>query len=232
MFNSVFENGYTVGSTMLAFVVSLACGVLVSFAYTIKNDKATRSLLVSFVLLPLITQGVVMMIHGEGGSTELGIGAGLAIAGAFNLVRFRSIPGNAWDITSVFLAMGAGISTGLGHIYFALVLTAIACAVFIIVKYIPFKILRDESERELRITIPEDLDYTTEFEPIFKEFARSTTLRRVNTTKMGSLFVLRYIIKLKDTGSEMQLINALRIKNSNLPISCSRLTDNTLAEEL
>jgi len=231
MFDSVFANGYTVGTAFAAFAVSLACGVLVSVAYAVRNDKATKSLIVSFVLLPLITQGVVMMIHGDGGSTELGVGAGLAIAGAFNLVRFRSLPGNAWDITSVFLAMGAGISTGLGVIYFALLLTGIACVVFVVVKCIPLKQLNDVSEREIRITVPEDLDFA-ELEPIFKEFSRATILKRVNTTKMGSLFVLRYGVRLKDPQNERQFIDALRAKNSNLPITSIRITDNTLAEEL
>ncbi|MCL2846763.1 MAG: DUF4956 domain-containing protein [Firmicutes bacterium] len=227
MFTSVFAYGYTIPSTLAAFAISLLCGLLVAGSYIFKNERASRSLIVSFCLLPIITQGVVMIIHGE----AVGIGAGLAIAGAFNLVRFRSIPGNAWDITSVFLAMAAGIATGTGYIYFALIFTVIVCVAFILVKMVPMSFLSDGAERELKITVPDDLDYYTELAPIFETYATGVILTQTSTTKMGSLFTLRYRFRLRSPELERKMIDELRTKNSNLPIVCNRIMSNSSGEE-
>jgi len=224
--DSIFYPDYTVGSILLAMVVSLVCGALITVSYFIRNERATRSLLISFVLLPIITMAVVMLISSYGG-----IGVGLAIAGAFNLVRFRSIPGTAWDITIVFLAMAVGIATGLGQIYFAMMLAGIVCTTFIVLKLIPDNFLSDTSERDLRVTVSDDLDYSTEFQEIFSRHTQSVRLKRIKSIRMGSLYELRYQVRLKDVGSEKRLIDEIRTKNSNLPVS-SACIEKQMGEEL
>jgi len=226
MFDSIFYSGYTIGNVLLAMAISLGCGLLISASYYVRNERATRSLLISFILLPTITMAVVMLISSYGG-----IGVGLAIAGAFNLVRFRSIPGTAWDITIVFLAMAVGIGTGLGHVYFALMLAGVVCLVFVLLKFIPKNILESSNDRDFRVTVSDDLDYSREFKEIFDKHANNVKLLKIRTVKMGSLYELKYRLKLNDEQSEKQLIDEIRTKNSNLPISCA-IIEKQFGEEL
>ena len=158
------------------------------------------------------------------------VGTGVAVAGAFSLVRFRSVPGTAREIVVLFLAMGAGLICGMGYIGFAIIFTLVLCAAFLLYSTIDFGSQKNAAlYKTITITIPEDLDYTNVFDQVFAEYASSWNLVRVKTTNMGSLFRLTYDVTLRDSAKEKELIDKLRCRNGNLEITVSK-QDTTVVE--
>ena len=198
---------------LICTVTSLVLGLVISLVFGYKN-KASKSFLITLAMLPAIVQMVIMLVNGN-------LGTGVAVMGAFSLIRFRSAPGSAKDICSIFLAMATGIATGTGNILIAVVFTVILCAVNVLYHFIPF-IKNKSEERELKITIPEDLDYSGVFDDLFEKYTKRTELVQVRTTNMGSLFKLNYSVVLKDGVNEKTFIDELRCRNGNLEISCGR----------
>jgi uncharacterized membrane protein YhiD involved in acid resistance len=150
------------------------------------------------------------------------LGAGVAIVGAFSLIRFRSIPGNSRDISSIFLTMVVGLATGMGYVTYGAFITVFLCAVELVVYFLPFQ-TKSERQKSLKITICEDLDYTTIFDDIFEEYLKSVELEMVKTVNMGSMYQLQYLIEQKDESKEKEMIDALRCRNGNLTILCGRV---------
>jgi uncharacterized membrane protein YhiD involved in acid resistance len=156
-----------------------------------------------------------MMINGS-------IGTGIAVAGAFSLIRFRSIPGTAREIFAIFVAMAIGLVCGMGNIPYALVFTAIISVGILLLENTKFGESGNMAKHKiLRITIPEDLDYSEIFQDLFEDFTSSYKLTRVKTTNLGSMFKLSYDIVLKDPHEEKEFVDQLRVRNGNLEISCS-----------
>lgn len=200
---------------LLCMGVSLVLGLLMALAYMYKT-KYTKSFVITLALLPAVVCVVIMMVNGN-------IGAGVAVAGAFSLVRFRSAPGSAKEIVTIFLAMGAGLIVGMGYLGYAALFTVIMCAVFMLYSCLGFG--KDKTEainKSIKITIPEDLDYTTVFDDIFEEYTSENELVRVKTTNMGSMFRLTYNVTLRDRLKEKEMIDKLRIRNGNLEIMVSK----------
>jgi hypothetical protein len=180
------------------------------------KNKYSRSLAVTLVLLPAIVQIIIMLVNGN-------IGVGIAVAGAFSLVRFRSIPGTAREIGALFFAMAVGFVTGLGYIFYAFVfLLLIGGTSLLLVK---FSFGENGSARFLKIKIPENLDYEGLFDDIFDKYAGSINLEKVTTSNMGSLFELTYTVHLKSSCMSKAFIDELRCRNGNLNIILSRNLD-------
>lgn len=221
IFNSVLSNqstaSFTEGSFFLCLSASIAFGLIIAFVYSFKNSTS-KSFVMTLALLPAIVQVVIMLVNGS-------IGAGIAVMGAFNLVRFRSVPGSAKEICSIFLAMAVGLATGMGYLLLAGILVVVICTIQLIFSFIK---IGDKTsvKKELRITIPESLDYTGVFDELFEQYTKSNELVEVKTANMGSLYKLRYIVILKDQSQEKQFIDDLRCRNGNLEISCCRAAFN------
>ena len=166
----------------------------------------------TLILLPVIVQVVIMMVNGN-------LGTGVAVMGAFSLVRFRSMPGSAREITSVFAAMAIGLAAGMGYLGAAVFLTASVAAITMLFYSFP---VREERmlRRDLRITIPENLNYSGLFDDIFAQHTREVSLLRVKTVNMGSLYELEYDILLKSLEEEKEMLDAVRCRNGNLTVSC------------
>ena len=194
-------------------IVSLLVGAVIAFSFCYRQHKS-KSFATTLALLPIIVQGIIMLVNGN-------LGTGVAVAGAFSLVRFRSMPGNAKDILAIFLSMAVGLATGTNHLALAAIFTVVVCAVNAVYAFLPLGESAD-SEKVLTITIPESLDYSDVFDDIFKKFTTKAKLEQVKTTNMGSLFKLRYDITLKKGASEKELIDELRVRNGNLEILCAR----------
>lgn len=223
MFESIIPStGITALTALYCSLASLTLGLIVALAYMVKSNY-TKNFIITLTLLPVIVQVVIMMVNGN-------IGTGVAVLGAFSLIRFRSVPGNSKDIMSIFLAMAIGLATGMGYIAFAIEFCLIACLVFIVLKASKIGEAKNQKERHLKITIPEDLDYTGVFDDIFKKYFSKITLEKVKTTNLGSMFELKYYGLLKNAGQEKQLIDELRCRNGNLPIICGIYRDGN--EEL
>lgn len=199
----------------LCTAVSLILGGLIAFAFGFRSKKS-KGFLITLGVLPCIVEIVIMLVNGN-------IGTGVAVMGAFSLVRFRSIPGNAKDICGIFLAMAVGLATGTNHILLGAVFAAIICAVIFVSNFISLG-GNKKTEKELTIVIPESLDYTQVFDDLMNKYTSSWELIQVKTTNMGSLFKLRYHVVIKDSATEKQFIDELRCRNGNLEIICGRKT--------
>ncbi len=217
-FNGIFDTAtatISVSNFLVVVFTALAIGVFLALVYRYK-EKTTNSFLLCLALLSAIVSVVIMMVNGN-------IGAGVAVAGAFSLVRFRSVPGTAKEIAAIFLAMGTGLVCGMGYLGFAALFAVILAAGM----FIFTALTGDRSEKYLTITIPENLDYSGAFDEIFSDYLTSWDSVSVKTTNMGSLFKLKYRITMKNAGDEKKFIDALRTKNGNLEVAIAA-SDNSL----
>ena len=209
------------GGVLLCTACSFLFGLGIAWAYMFRN-KHSRSLAVTLALLPMIVQLVIMLVNGN-------IGVGVAVAGSFSLVRFRSLPGNARDISCLFFAMAIGLATGMGYVFYALLFSLIVGGAYLLLTHSGFG-QGDADLRVLRIAIPESLDYETLFDEVFAQFTAGAQLQQVRTTSMGSLYELTYHVRLKDASMPKAFLDALRCRNGNLNVMMSREMPN--AEEL
>lgn len=217
LFSDVNNSSIIITDFLICTAASLALGFIIACVFKHKS-KASKSFVITLALLPAIVQMVIMLVNGN-------LGTGVAVMGAFSLIRFRSVPGTAKDICSIFLAMAAGIATGTGNIMIAVIFTLILCGINLLYSYISFgenKI----SEKELKITIPESLDYSDVFDDIFEKYTSKCKLTGVKTSNMGSLYKLSYDIILKNQLEEKKMIDEIRCRNGNLEISCGRPVSN------
>ncbi len=216
LFDSAATTVISVPHFLLCILVALIIGGFISVVYTYKA-KYTKSFVLTLAMLPAIVCMVIMMVNGN-------VGAGVAVAGAFSLVRFRSVPGTAKEIGTIFLAMAAGLVCGMGYLAYAVLFTVIIGAVMFALTAI-LKGAGSDSEKLLNITIPESLNYTDVFDDLMEEYTDAYSLNSVKTTNMGSLFKLQYVVDLKDDKNEKAFIDALRTRNGNLEISIMKKED-------
>ena len=208
---------------LLCLGFSLVLGLVMAFAYMYRI-RYTKSFVITLALLPAVVCVVIMLVNGN-------VGTGVAVAGAFSLVRFRSVPGTAKEICTLFLAMGAGLIAGMGYLGFAVLFTVVMCTVFILYNCLDFGTKKNAATfKTFTITIPEDLDYSGVFDDIFAEYTRSHDLIRVKTTNMGSMFKLTYNVEIRDAAKEKEMIDKMRCRNGNLEIAVSK--QETVGTEL
>ena len=224
VFDSIFDQGSVVRigvkEFLLALGVSLALGAVMAAVYAIQS-RHTKSFLVTVALLPATVCVVIMMVNGN-------IGAGVAVAGAFSLVRFRSAPGSAKEIVTIFFAMGAGLIAGMGYLGFAALFTLVMCLAFFLCNLLVYRRKNSDAVyKTVKITIPEDLDYTGAFDAIFDAYTKERELIRVKTTNLGSMFRLTYDVTLRDAQREKEMIDRIRERNGNLEITVSKREDRT-----
>ncbi len=219
MLDSIFPAAgtMTLPTLLLCTLVSLAAGMAIAFLYMHKNEY-NKNFVVTLALLPAMVQVVILLVNGN-------VGTGVAVLGAFSLVRFRSLPGGAREIGSIFFAMALGLATGMGYIGVALLFLLLIGGAMLLLTTSPFGQRREEA-KELKITIPENLEYEGMFDDLFSRYARKTELIRVKTTNMGSLFELTYHVQLQNPGIQKELLDQLRCRNGNLSIACGRLPVN------
>lgn len=214
LFDSELTTVISVTDFMLCLCLSLVLGLIMAVSYMYRT-RHTKSFVVTLALLPAVVCVVIMLVNGN-------VGTGVAVAGAFSLVRFRSVPGTAKEICALFLAMGAGLISGMGYLGFAVLFTIIMCGMFLLYDRLEFGAGEKKNlYKTLNVTIPEDLDYTGVFDDIFTEYTIEHNLSRVKTTNMGSMFRLTYDITLKDAVGEKEMIDKIRCRNGNLEITVS-----------
>ncbi|MBQ8978252.1 MAG: DUF4956 domain-containing protein, partial [Oscillospiraceae bacterium] len=212
MFTSILNtDSITLEQFLICSVASLGFGALTALSY-MAGHKYSRSFVGTLMVLPVMVQAVIMMVNGN-------VGTGVAVLGAFSLVRFRSVPGNSRDISAIFLAMAVGIATGMGQIGFGAVMTLVVCADLIVVSFLPLSRASDDT-RELKITIPEDLDYEGAFDDILKKYTAKYTFESAKTTNMGSLYEIKYSVIMGKNSSTKAMMDEIRTRNGNLTVSC------------
>ena len=213
MLNSILGTELTLTSFLICTGVSLLLGVGTALVAGYRSRSA-QSLAITLAILPAVVQAVIMLVNGS-------IGAGIAVAGAFSLVRFRSAPGTAREIAAIFLAMAIGLATGMGYVGLAVLLFLILAGAMLALTALRFG-QKEDAGRILKITIPEDLDYDGLFDDLFERYTTAHTLEKVKTTNMGTLYELRYRITLRQEPVPKVFLDELRCRNGNLNITCCR----------
>ncbi len=216
-FTSVITgNEITIGMFLLCSLSSLVLGLLTALAASFRSSRS-KNVILSLIVLPVIVQVVIMIVNGN-------IGVGLAVAGAFNLVRYRSNPGTASDILLIFLSMAIGLVNGMGYLLLAVIFTITALVIYM--ACVLLGLSGRTRGKELKVTIPESLNYSHIFDDIFEKYTKAHVLTRVKTTNLGSMYQLFYHIEMKNDDDEKEMIDEIRCRNGNLDIICGMTPDS------
>lgn len=216
MFTSIIgdvSSGLSFSAGALCSGVALVLGLMIAYVYQ-KQGNYTKNFTITLALLPMLVAFVIMMVNGN-------LGTGVAVVGAFSLVRFRSVPGSSREIIAIFFSMSIGLAIGMGFLSFAVFVTIVTSLVSLILFKSRFA-SEDMNCKELKIVIPENLDYTEIFDDIFVIYTDKVELVRVKTIQMGSMIEVIYHIKFKDLLQEKKMIDELRCRNGNLSIVCAK----------
>ena len=215
LFDSDLVSVISVTDFLLCLGFSLVIGLVMAFAYMYRT-RYTKSFVITLALLPAVVCVVIMLVNGN-------VGTGVAVAGAFSLVRFRSVPGTAKEICTLFLAMGAGLITGMGYLGYAVLFALILGLFMLVLNVVGYGESKSGvNQRVLRITVPEDLNFNHMFDDLFEKYTRSCDVISVKTANMGSLYKLQYQLELINPDLEKEFMDELRCRNGNLEISMSR----------
>lgn len=216
MFESIFSGGDVAAvSFFITLTVSLLCGVIYA-ALSCYRSGSSANFAIATALIPMAVSMVIVLVNGN-------LGVGVAIAGAFGLVRFRSAPGTAREIAVIFIGMAAGLAFGMGYLAYGAIFLLLSGALLLVFgRFAESAKQQNAREKLVKVTIPETLDYTSVFDDIFSEYTSRSELETVKSTNMGSMFRLTYRVFLKDAGCEKPMLDAMRTRNGNLEICCSR----------
>ncbi len=214
MLNSILTiqtTDMTIGGYILCLAGSLILGIIIALVHMYRNEYS-KNFILTLVILPAVVQAIIMLVNGN-------VGTGVAVMGAFSLVRFRSVPGNSREIASIFLAMAVGLATGMGYLGVAGIFVVCIGLVMILMVKLNFGDTNKVS-KELKITIPENLNYEGLFDDLLENYTKGFQLLKVKTVNMGSLFELQYRIDFDKEKSEKEFIDEIRCRNGNLPVLC------------
>lgn len=212
MFQTIISSeGITTGQGIICLIVALILGVVISMTY-MKTGEYSKNFARTLIIMPVLISVVMTLVNGN-------LGTSVAVLGAFSLVRFRSMQGTSRDISYILFAMTVGLGTSLGYIAFAITFTIVVCGVHFVLQQLKFAEKKNEA-RELRITIPENLDYEGIFDDIFQEYFEKWELVRVKTSNLGSMYELCYHIVMKGNIGQKEMMDKLRCRNGNLTIIC------------
>ena len=212
MFTSIYSSFVTAAEFFLMAAVAILCGAVYAWIMA-RRVRATKRFFIVVAMIPFLVGAVITFVNGN-------IGTGVAIGGAFSLIRFRSAPGSADEIAAILAAMGAGIAFGMGYLaYGVIILLALALLYLLFSSLNLFESQPLQAERILKVTVPESLEYTDMFDDLFARYLKSAERLGVKTTGMGSMFRLSFLVRLKDAKEEKAFIDALRTRNGNLEIS-------------
>lgn len=222
-FDSVFTDGtVTAGTFFLCLAVALASGIAYTFLCYFKS-RSSKSFFITTAMLPAVVAVVIILVNGN-------IGAGIAIAGAFSLVRFRSAQGTAKEICTIFVSMTSGLAFGMGYLAYGVLFLLVMGAIMLVLSITKiWERKPDQKQKRVTITLPEDLDYTSVFEDVFSTYTTKHDLVKVKTVNMGSMFRITYDVILKNPADEKKFIDEIRIRNGNLEVLVAR-TDLDQAE--
>ena len=217
MFTSILNNAQgalSISEAGICMMTALILGLLIGLTY-MACGPYTKNFVVTLTTLPVLIQIVILMVNGN-------LGTGVAVLGAFSLIRFRSVPGTSREITNIFFAMAVGLAAGTGYLSFAVFAALTLCLIQLMLYKMPFA-NEDREDKNLKILIPEDLNYEGIFDDVFEKYARRVQLNQVKTTNLGSMFELHYQVRLKDKNREKEMLDEIRCRNGNLTIVCGRM---------
>lgn len=218
LFNNILVNlseDITVGGALVTMLAALILGFIVAFTYykTADEEYYQRSMSITLLMLPIVLSAVIVFIGNN-------IARAFSLAGTLSIIRFRSAPGDPKDIGFIFFDIAAGLACGVGLYAYGLMFTAVLCIILVIAEKCNIfggrKICK-----QLKITIPEDLNYDGVFDDILDVYTTKHKLTKIRTTDLGSLFELCYSITMDETKNEQEFLNEIRCRNGNLSIILS-----------
>ena len=215
---SLANGTLTTVSMQTAFLFVLAAGIMglmISLTYIKTGEEASKNFARTLIILPMLVSVVISMVNGS-------LGTSVAILGAFGLIRFRSLQGNSRDISYIFFVMVVGLTCSCGYVLFALGITIMICLIQFVLYYTHYA-ERKTVSKQLKITIPENLDYVHIFDDLFEQYTTKHSLYRVKTTNMGSLYELDYHVSGIDEEKEKEFLDAIRTRNGNLTVVCGQI---------
>lgn len=216
MLESIFSSEtatISLSDCWLTLGVAIILGVVISLTHKV-TTKSTQNFLITLGILPILVEVVILLVNGN-------LGTSLAVAGAFSLVRFRSMPGNSKEIISVFWSMTIGLALGMGYVLYSVIITLVV-AVLMVIYNVVFNKMNKLEQRKLKIVIPENLDYEEVFNDILDKYTNKWELRKTKTTNMGSTYELSYIINLKENVKEKKFLDEIRVRNGNMLVMIER----------
>lgn len=211
--SSTTGESFTLTNTLLVIVSSLLLGLVISLVYmqTNKKNGYSSGFSITLIMLPVIISIIILLVGNN-------VARAFSLAGAFSIIRFRSAPGDPKDISYVFFTLAVGLTCGMGYIGYGVIFTTILCAVMLILDAIKFAMPKTKT-MQLKITVPEDLNYEGVFEDILSKYTNSWNIEKVKTRDFGALFELSYIIHMKPDSDQKKFIDELRCRNGNLNIT-------------
>lgn len=219
---STTGESFTFSNALIVIISSIILGLIISLSYMKTNKKSgyNSGFITTLVMLPLIISIIILLVGNN-------VARAFSLAGAFSIIRFRSAPGDPKDISYVFFTLAVGLSCGMGYIGYAVIFTVVLCALMLILNFFKFGINKSES-MELKITVPEDLNYEDAFKEILNNYTKAWKLDRIRTRDFGALFELNYKINLPENISQKKFLDELRCRNGNLNISLTLSSNDTL----
>ena len=209
MFNNLLVNGVSLSSLSLCLIGAIISGLICAFSYKF-SGQTNKSSLTTISVLPPVVMAAIMLVNGN-------LGVGLAVAGIFQLTRFRSLPGKAQDIAVVFTSMTCGLACGAGYPVFSILIAIIISAMLLVLSRTSI-FDNSDSIRYIKIQMPDYLGIDGNFDEVMKKFCRSYSVLETRTIDLGTVYEFTYKVKLKDVKNERQLIDEIRTMNGNLPI--------------
>ena len=203
---------FTLFNALFIIISSIVLGLIISLAYmkTHKKEGYATGFTITLIMLPVIIAIIILLVGNN-------VARAFSLAGAFSIIRFRSAPGDPKDITYVFFTLAVGLTCGMGYIGYAVIFTTILCAVMAILELTKFATPKNKN-MQLKITIPEDLNYEDAFEDILNKYTDSFYIEKIRTRDFGALFELNYKVQLKPDVNQKKFIDELRCRNGNLNI--------------
>ncbi len=219
MFDSIIGTQITVTSFLICTAVSLILGLGAALLARFRN-RTSHSFSLCLAMMPVVVELVIMLVNGN-------IGAGLGVAGAFSLVRFRSAQGSARDIALLFFAVALGLATGMGYVVMAAIFFLIVAAFLLVLTLAGFSAAGD-TDRLLRVQIPESMDYDGLLDDLLAAHTRRAELISVKSTNLGTIYELQYEIRLKTPSVPKELLDGIRCRNGNLNVTCGRIPEEKI----
>lgn len=215
LFAGSSDTTLTIGNALLTLAAAIALGILISFTYmkTYRKGTYSQSFVLTMIMIPAIIAIIILLVGSN-------VARAFSLAGAFSIIRFRSAPGDPKDITYIFFTMAAGLACGVGLVGYAILFTVLLCIIMAVLSLVQFGKSKDAAKL-LKITIPEDLDYSGAFDDILETYTTYYELNKVRTTNLGTLYELDYHVNLKGDVNEKEFIDLLRCRNGNLNIVLS-----------
>lgn len=204
---------------LAAITLSFLLSLVITYLYrkTHKSGRYSQSFVHTIIIMSVVV-AVIMIVIGNN------IAVAFGLVGAFSIIRFRSAMSDPKDIAFIFFGMASGISCGLGFYLLAIIFTIVLSILIYILFAFDYGGIKS-SYKSLKITIPENMHYENVFDDIFAEYLDYHQLNMVETTNLGTMYQLTYLIAKKENATDKDLMDAIRTRNANLKVAIGMVND-------